>query len=564
MAYGNGIGGGYGGGSPGSNLTGPTDQNGGTTTAEGESIPYTTAATDFIRASRLKDVLKLQEIDYAATDFLSLKNSLINYVRSVYPQDFQNFNESDLAMMLIELVSYMGAVMSLKADMLANENFLPTAKSRPSVTKLLSLIGYNMRGPISSAANAELTLDIPLTGRMLQIPAENRTTTITSPEDNMPLSFTLYKVRNGVLVPTTAESSLNLYKGETSDGSRTWNNLIFVEGSLTVQRGVFDNSPGTKIIPLTQTPVAEKSVEVFVDTGVVGVSGAYTQVDNLFQSSGSDSRIFEVRTVGEGGGIVIFGDGENGISPPPNAGYTISYRIGGGTRGNVLSETLNVLVAGVDDTGNNYEGNAFNPSPATGGANAQTAEEAKEIAPLSFKRQDRVVSLEDYESFCNNFVGPFGKVAKCVAATRKAYCSANIIDLYILGIAGPLQLQKSSLSYKNALLAAIKPKKMITDEVVVNDGYIATLDLVLSIRLEERMKSREQEVELKVNEFVLEYFNVANRNFGEPFHPQDLIRDLYQLREVRFATVDNLEGSVNIDFNAIIQLNNLVINTIYV
>ena len=58
-------------------------------------IPYTTAATDFIRTSPIAENLKLQEIDYAATDFLSLKNSLIKYIKAIYPRDFQNFNESE-------------------------------------------------------------------------------------------------------------------------------------------------------------------------------------------------------------------------------------------------------------------------------------------------------------------------------------------------------------------------------------------------------------------------------------------------------------------------------------
>ena len=105
---------------------------------------------------------------------------------------------------------------------------------------------------------------------------------------------------------------------------------------------------------------------------------------------------------------------------------------------------------------------------------------------------------------------------------------------------------------------------MMTDEVVVNDGYISTLDLVISIRVEERLRGREQELELLVNDFVLKYFNVSNREFGEAFIPQDLIRSMYDIKEIRFATIDNVSETVNIDFNAIIQLNNLVINTIYV
>jgi len=528
-----------------------------------ETIPYTTAATDFIRTSPIAENLKLQEIDYAATDFLSLKNSLIGYIRAIYPTDFQNFNESDLGMMLIELVAYMGSVMSLKADMLANENFLPTAKNRSSVNKLLNLIGYNIRGPISAAANAELVLDTPSSEDTLFIFAENRTFTITSPEDGLSLPYTLYKVKDGVVVPAVADSAISLYKEESNDGA-TWNNLVFVQGALVTEQGTFENSPGPKTITLTQTPVASKSIEVYIDSSLPGVSGAYTEVDNLYQSSGADSRIFEVRNAQLGEALIIFGTGLNGAAPGPNDSYSVSYRAGGGTRGNIGTLGLNVAAIVSPPYGPALPAIVSNTTPGTGGANSETAAEAKVAAPLNFKRQDRVVSLEDYVSFCNNFVGPYGKIAKAIAATRKSYCSANIIDLYILGVASPLQLEKSSLSYKNALLAALKPKKMMTDEVVVNDGYIATLDLVVSIRLDERLRSREQEVELKVRDFILRYFHVTKREFGESFVPQDLIRSMYDIREIRFATVDNVSETVTIDFNAIIQLNNLVINTIYV
>ena len=542
----------------------------GDTASEGEdegsvnvSIPYTTAATDFIRKVATPDLLKLQEIDFAATDFLSLKNSLISYIKAIYPQDFQNFNESDLGMMLIELVAYMGSVMSLKADMLANENFLPTAKNRANVNKLLNLIGYNIRGPISAAANAVLTLDSPVTTDRILIEPENRTHTITSPEDGLPLSYTIYKVRDGVLVPGSSDSAIELFYAE-SVGGLTWSNLVLIQGSLAVVNGNFDNSPGPKSIVINATPLASKSIEVFVDSALPGVSGVYTEVGNIFQASSLDSRVFEVRNADGEQPLVLFGTGDSGISPGPNDSYSVSYRVGGGTRGIIGTNALNVAVLLSASNEQPLSANITNSTPGTGGANSETVSEAKVSAPLDFKRQDRVVSLEDYISFCNSFVGPYGKVAKATAATRKSYCSANVIDLYVLGVATPLQLEKSSLSYKNALLAAIKPKKMMTDEVVVNDGYISTLDLVISIRLEARLKGREQEIELKVRDSVLDYFQVVNRNFGESFVPQDLIRSLYALREIRFATVDNVPSTVEIDFNSIIQLNNLVINTIYI
>jgi len=172
--------------------------------------------------------------------------------------------------------------------------------------------------------------------------------------------------------------------------------------------------------------------------------------------------------------------------------------------------------------------------------------------------------LDDYVAFVMAYVGPFGKVGKGIADTRQSYSSANIIDIYVLEVASPYQLQKATLSYKNSLLHAMKPKKMITDEVVINDGYIASLDLVVTIRLDTINKTREGAIKGKVQNIITQYFAAVNRGFGEPFIPSDLLQQLYNLREIRFSTVDNLSDTVQVDFNAIIQLNNLVINVAYI
>ena len=125
-----------------------------------DAVPYTTAASDFEKLLTYADAYSRKEdlIDYTATDFLSLKNSLIDYLKAVYPTDYENYSESDFGVMFTELVAYMGSVMSMKADMLANESFLATAQNRANVNKLLQLVGIKMKGPISSGANAELAL----------------------------------------------------------------------------------------------------------------------------------------------------------------------------------------------------------------------------------------------------------------------------------------------------------------------------------------------------------------------------------------------------------------------
>ena len=104
---------------------------------------------------------------------------------------------------------------------------------------------------------------------------------------------------------------------------------------------------------------------------------------------------------------------------------------------------------------------------------------------------------------------------------------------------------------------------MATDEVVIADGLIRTIDLVTTIKLDREEEENENAIKTKVRDKVLRYFNAENRDFGEDLIIPELNRQVFEVPEVRFSSVDNLDQNVTIDFNEIIQLNNLTINVEY-
>jgi len=545
-----------------------------------DSIPFTTAASDFEKLLPVGAAFKGKEdlIDYAATDFLALKMSLIKYLKAVYPLDYQNYSESDFGIMFAELVAYMGSVMSMKVDMLANENFIATAQNRENVNKLLQLIGIRMKGPISSGANGKLTLPA-LFGSYseddyLTINVSDRVFTVASPEDGSPLTFILYKTKDGVLTDLNAESSLKLYTTESDEflasgttdpdaihNSKNWSNLALVEGSLSVQKGAFDTTDLIKKVRLLKGPVCENSVQVFVNAEGSDASGTYTGVQNLFQASGPDDRVFEISYDEQFNAILLFGDGLLGASPPTNSNYVINYRTGGGVRGNIYSNSIFAPVPAHNSLSDEtVTSQVVNTSVALGGANAETVAHAKRYGPMDFKRQDRLVTLEDYVAFGNRFVSQAGTNAKITAATRKAYSSANVIDLYAVEIASPAQLKRSTIQFKTELLKAIESKKMLTDDVVVVDGLIRTLDLVVTLHVDENLQKDEGTIKGLAFTKIMDYFSVDKSDFGKRLVSQNIGRLLHTIPQVRYATIDNIPEVIDISFNEIIQLNNLTIN----
>lgn len=526
------------------------------------AVPFTTVASDFQRLADIPDSLKDTYIDYGSTDFATLRESLINYIRAVYPLEYNNFVESDLGVMLIELVSYMGAVMSLKSDMLANENFITTAKDIDSVRKLFKLVGISLKGPTSSQA----TVDISVNGvteieNTLTLQPSERVFTVTSPEDGEPLTFTLYRQNNGMVDAVNSNGTISFTSSLASSSSGKYTEGVLLEGAFAVQSGTFTSIDTFKSVALEESPVVQNSVQVFVtSTTTPKANGVYRQVNNLYQASSTDDRIFEVVYTDDYTANILFGDGSNGVSPPSLASYTIVYRVGGGTRGNIPNNFLNAVGTGMYNAVTGTGIRAVQNSLATGGADAETKDHAKKYGPLFFKTQDRIVSLDDYIAFANRFTSPVGTTGKAVAVTREAFSSANIIDLYLLEKASSTQFQKASLSFKNALLSEIESKKMITDDVVLVDGLIRTLDLIVTITLDKKFEGVEATVSNRVANRIQNYFLADNWDFGDPLILSDLNREIFETDDVRFSSIDNISSNVHVEFNEIIQLNNVSVN----
>ena len=526
------------------------------------NIPYTTADTDFLK-NLVADIDSRGDlIDFTATDFATLRQALIDYMKLVYGEQYQNFSESDLGMMFAELVAYMGSVMSYKADMLAHEGFIKTAKDRRNVKKLLELIGVRMRGPAGGAGKARVIADASLTGESYGVAAQDRVVTLTSPNDGGPVNYTLYTNTGGLFDNPQPDGGIVLLSSTADNVDKTvWSNLSLVEGSLAIDSGTFRDLGIIKEVTLEEGPVVEGSIQVLVDAPGSSASGYYTEVESIYSASSNEHRIFSINYDTDYNATVSFGDGTNGAVPPTNSTYTIYYRVGGGERGNAPRSFINTTIPTVEGANLTVE----NTEAITGGTDAETVERAKKYGPLAYKAQERLVSLEDFRTFATRFVGPTGSTAKATASVRKAFSSANVIDVFVVEKANNLQLQKASVAFKAALLEAMNNKKMLTDELVVVDGLIRTVDLAMTIYVDRFYRPREVEIIEKAAKAATDFFLADNREFGERIWLEEINRAVFNtVDEVKISKIDNISNDIQLNFNEIIQLNNLVINISYV
>jgi hypothetical protein len=97
---------------------------------------------------------------------------------------------------------------------------------------------------------------------------------------------------------------------------------------------------------------------------------------------------------GDNGSTMRFGDDVFGEIPQSGSVFQVTYRVGGGSRGNVAADTITK----VDAAAATLFTAVTNPFAATGGADEEPGEQIVRLAPQAFRAvQYRAVRPEDYE-----------------------------------------------------------------------------------------------------------------------------------------------------------------------
>jgi hypothetical protein len=83
--------------------------------------------------------------DFKSYDFDNLRRTMIDYLRTNYPEDFNDYIESSEYLALIDMIAFLGQNIAFRVDLNSRENFLELAERRESVLRLARLLSYNPR-----------------------------------------------------------------------------------------------------------------------------------------------------------------------------------------------------------------------------------------------------------------------------------------------------------------------------------------------------------------------------------------------------------------------------------
>lgn len=210
--------------------------------------------------------------------------------------------------------------------------------------------------------------------------------------------------------------------------------------------GSGDGSQALQSFTLRQPPltfVAAPNPRGVTSTLQVYVNDVQWHETNSLAALAPKDRKFITRANDDAQTTIIFGNGEHGARlPTGRENVRAMYRNGIGKGGNVNAEQISLLMTrplGVKEV--------INPLRASGGADKENRDQARENAPLAVTALDRLVSMQDYADFARTFAG-IGKAA----AARLVYAQREIVHVTIAG-ADDIPIEPTSDLYRNLMLA---------------------------------------------------------------------------------------------------------------
>lgn len=105
-----------------------------------------------------------RNLTYLNKDFTEFRSSLINYSRTYFPTTYNDFSPSSPGMMLIEMASYVGDVMSFYLDNQYQETFLQYARQTNNVFDLAYMFGYKPKVTGVAMADIDFFQRVPVSG----------------------------------------------------------------------------------------------------------------------------------------------------------------------------------------------------------------------------------------------------------------------------------------------------------------------------------------------------------------------------------------------------------------
>ena len=462
-------------------------------------------------------------------DYEGFRTDMIEMLKKKIPE-YSDFSQSDAGIVLIELLAYQLDVLSYYNEKVGNEMYLETAQERESVARLCRMLGYTLREATPSRFEQVFEI-IPQEDEDFTIPQGTMIQTIG--DDLEPIVD--FETVEPLVIPrgcTGLEKDENgryLYTVDVLQGYSIDSEIV----------GSSNNAPNQTFI-LDYSPVIMDSVVISVDDGL-GFE-TWTKVDSFIDSY-SQSKHYLLTINDQGQAQITFGNGVSGAIPKSiEDGIMASYRVGGGTDGNVGINTIVKMPMQLSEIKR-----TFNPyAPIIIGRDREGVDEARIKAPSQLGRKWGAVTLKDYKAIALGVLG----VARANATEGPTGTMLVNVYYYPDGTV-------TDNSIRHTLIDIYDEKKVVGTLVNIEKGHERPVHITANIKTLPMYKT--SEVEEAVDSVIRTIMLPGKYDFGEAPENSDLVTDILSVDTVRGVEIQ-LENHTNLQPNEIIVLGEVTVN----
>lgn len=320
-----------------------------------------------------------QGIDYTSRDYEAYRELLIQKLQEKMPE-YTDTSETDAGIVILEAFANGLDIMSLYADIVANDVILTTTQDRKLAVIIARCLGYYAYNQTAAEYQQVFVLSKPQEDDVV-IP---QGTVVKTSDDNDLVTLT-FETMEDLIIPAGC-------LGNELDEDGYYKYTVTVIHGTTVSDDVIGTSSGTPLqsFQLNYTGVLIDSIELYVDEGDGQI--LWECVDS-FLDCDENSRVYTTSVDEFDVCTIEFGNGIKGKIP--NAyenGIIANYRVGGGSVGNVSEGIINDF-----ETGISFVDSTFNLEADVIGHDKEELENIKQNAPAAYRSRDRLVTDEDYE-----------------------------------------------------------------------------------------------------------------------------------------------------------------------
>ena len=102
-----------------------------------------------------------KEVNYLGRDFRDIRQNLIEFAKTYFPNTYNDFNEASPGMMFVEMAAYVGDVLNYYVDNQFRETLLQFAEERKNVLAIAQSYGYKPKLAAPSTVELTIQVDVP-------------------------------------------------------------------------------------------------------------------------------------------------------------------------------------------------------------------------------------------------------------------------------------------------------------------------------------------------------------------------------------------------------------------